>query len=240
MKGEKQDQAFSEVQERVLRVVEQGTTAFYAMKTEDGIVSREEWKCRFGEARDPNGGFWTDPFEDALWTFLVSDPEMGRLRTEWLETVDESLKAVLPKGTTLYVQIAGLPASAWPEVVLDEQLGMQRGKSGRLECSKVKGRLILTGLSVLSVGEEANTFRVQDDCVELLGKGEVQVKVVSLNQAYTFASRRLEPNRMSHTGRIYSKMYLTRDEFGGCSLDRVRAEVDAGRAKFVFGGGLCR
>jgi hypothetical protein len=53
------------------------------------------------------------------------------------------------------------------------------------------------------------------------------VRVHSLNQAYTFASRRLEPNRMTHGGNAYEHMIYV-DGKRRLKFEELRSAVELG------------
>jgi len=60
------------------------------------------------------------------------------------------------------------------------------------------------------------------------GNGIVNVRVDSLNQAYTVSSRRLEPERRSHGGRTYDHV-VHATETKRTRLEDIRLKVETGR-----------
>jgi hypothetical protein len=86
-----------------------------------------------------------------------------------------------------------------------EHLQMRPGKGHRLECCDCRSEITIAVDKVFSLEREADIMRIEQDRIKL-GKDFVKVLVDSLNQAYTVASRRLEPQRRGHGGRTYGRL----------------------------------
>jgi len=107
------------------------------------------------------------------------------------------------------------------------QLQMRPGKAGRLECCRVKAEVTIHAKPVYSASREADIMRIPEDDITI-GEESVKVRVKSLNQAYTIASRRLEPNRLSHGGRVYDHLIYLRPGGPRILLETIRQRVEAG------------
>jgi len=59
----------------------------------------------------------------------------------------------------------------------------------------------------------------------------VMVWVRSLNHAFTVTSRRLQPHRRGHGGRIYDYIAWRREDNQWISLETIRRDVEAGTWK---------
>ena len=111
---------------------------------------------------------------------------------------------------------------------------MRRGKSGRLECCPVGATLTYLVEDLHSLQEEADLIGVSSSWLQIEAcshpafTGQVYVEVRSLNQAYTLASRRLQPHRRSHTGNIYDKISWTPPTAEPLLLGEVRLLVESG------------
>ena len=73
-------------------------------------------------------------------------------------------------------------------------------------------------------------MRIDTERVKVEGD-HVIVQVDSLNQAYTVAARRLQPERRSHSGRIYSFFLFVAEDGSTQLLERIRAKVEEGTWK---------
>jgi hypothetical protein len=107
-----------------------------------------------------------------------------------------------------------------------ERLQMRPGKGHRLECCDCRSEVTILVDKVFSLEREADIMRIEQDRIEL-GDGYVKVQVDSLNQAYTVASRRLEPKRRSHGGRTYDHLVHIGNE-KRTRLEDIRQLVESG------------
>jgi hypothetical protein len=109
-------------------------------------------------------------------------------------------------------------------VRLLEKLRMRPGKASRLECCNVLGELTIKVEEALGLDGEAEIMRVEPQLITL-GENTVTVITKSLNQAYSIASRRLEPNRRQHGGHAYDRLvYLESGE--RLKLEHIRRRVE--------------
>jgi hypothetical protein len=117
--------------------------------------------------------------------------------------------------------------SPWRVTVrLVGQLEMKPGKADRLECCDVRADVRIQVSTCYPVEREADVMRIDADRISV-EEGVVTARVDSLNQAYTVASRRLEPERRSHGGRTYDRYVLMRSN-ERLLLERIRQRVEAG------------
>ena len=108
---------------------------------------------------------------------------------------------------------------------------MGPGTSGsrRFECKDVNARVEIRVGKPGTPKEEAvlTTLEPKNIVVE---RDTITASVRSLNHAYTVTSRRLEPNRRVHGGRIYDHIALRKNE-QWISLEHIRCEVEVGEWK---------
>lgn len=108
-------------------------------------------------------------------------------------------------------------------------LRLKPGKANRLDCCDVSCVVTITVSLAFTIEKEADLMRVELSEVEIIDKTTVLVKAKSLNQAYTLASRRLEPTRRGHGGRIYDRfVYIDRANNASCLLDDIRSKIENG------------
>ena len=118
------------------------------------------------------------------------------------------------------------PAGEQTVVQLLGQLQMRPGKADRLECCDVQAEVTMRPSTIYLASREADITRMPEDDVTVDEKS-VRVRVKSLNQAYTVASRRLEPDRRSHGGRVYDHLIHVRPGHRTL-LEDIRRRVEAG------------
>ena len=111
-------------------------------------------------------------------------------------------------------------------VTLNDELNMRPGKAGRLECCPVKSEVAIRVQNPHSDQREADIMRIDPDAVKIKDK-VIIVQVDSLNQAYTVASRRLEPKRRSHGGRTYDRFLYVQGK-DRIPLEHIRIRVESG------------
>jgi len=87
----------------------------------------------------------------------------------------------------------------------EEALYMRPGKGDRLETCDCASRVTIPVKDIHTIDREVDIMHVEADRIEIAGK-VIHVRVDSLNQAYTVASRRLESSRRSHGGRTYNHL----------------------------------
>ncbi|MDP1563853.1 MAG: hypothetical protein Q8M16_20935 [Pirellulaceae bacterium] len=114
---------------------------------------------------------------------------------------------------------------AW--IKTKQPLLMRPGKHDRLECCDCRSEVYIQFDQPSPIGREADILNVEPERIRV-EDNTIIVTVDSLNQAYTVASRRLEPKRRGHGGRIYEHLVL--DEANGRTLLenlRIRIEQNA-------------
>jgi len=173
-------------------------------------------------------------FFESLWKFLMQVPQVGVVHELLLDRSKKSRRDVLPAGSMLSIELDYEHRARPPEVRLRASLSMRRGKSGRLECCPVGAILTYRVEELHSLQEEADLIGVSSSWVRIEAcshpafTGKVHVEVRSLNQAYTLASRRLQPHRRSHTGNIYDKISWVPPTAQPLLLEEVRLLVESG------------
>ncbi len=176
-----------------------------------------------------------------LWDVLRSESsvqrELGSLPpagVSWFKQTEHF--HLLPKGARFAIGLSPYevrnllqtPSETAPDarivVRLLEKLRMRPGKASRLECCNVLGELTIKAEETFGSDREAEIMRVEPQLITL-GEKTVTVITKSLNQAYSVASRRLEPNRRQHGGHTYDRLvYL-----GSCErikLEHIRRRVE--------------
>ena len=101
------------------------------------------------------------------------------------------------------------------------------GKASRLECCNVLCELAIPVEEMGTAEHEAQILRVQPRLVTL-GNHQLTVIAKSLNQALTFATRRLESDRPGPTGYTYNRLvYLGRHHKNTReTLEQIRRQVE--------------
>lgn len=153
-----------------------------------------------------------------LWDALTREPYLqSTTRFDPLAPVP-----VLPRGSMLRFELN----NTFPlEVVatLLEPLGMTQGKLGRFELMPADVVLLVPAensrVGATSANDEearraaeARLLGVRDHQVLEIAPPWTMVHVQSVNQAYTVASVRREPDRASHTGSVYQRVACEYDE----------------------------
>ncbi len=106
-------------------------------------------------------------------------------------------------------------------------LSMQPGRNDRLECCDCPCLLQLRPDQVYAKEREMDIMGVRIEQIMHLGNSLILIEVPSINQAYTVASRRLEPKRRSHVGNIYEHvLYVNGPK--RCRLEDIRLAVEIG------------
>ncbi|NQU25465.1 MAG: hypothetical protein HQ567_29630 [Candidatus Nealsonbacteria bacterium] len=181
-----------------------------------------------------------------LWDSLKVEPEtkkaLGKLMVDGAEV--KPVK-VLPKGCTFSIDLKNISTGygrkgdafgpklkPTAKVTIDNDLYMKRGKKNHLECQPLKATLCMTIHSDVDSEEaEAAKMKAKPTNVSVAGS-EVTVQVGSLNQAYTKASLRLEPDRQSHGGRTYDALFWIAPPGEQVSLGEIRDDVECGKWTF--------
>jgi hypothetical protein len=181
-----------------------------------------------------------------LWETLISEPSVSRALGNRIVPREEAWKSqedvsVLDKGEMLGVflkplkgfgvPVLPIPTAAKPvsTIRLLDTLKMRPGKavSRRFECRDVKATVEIPVMNAGSLNEEAVLMKLdrQDVVVQC---DMVMAWVRSLNHALTVTSRRLQPHRRNHGGRIYDHIaWLNGEQW--ISLEHIRRQVEAGK-----------
>lgn len=107
------------------------------------------------------------------------------------------------------------------KVILKGDLFFKPGKKGRLALREVDCHVEMRVDQLGTQESEAALMRVAPKEMLLCEHNQLVVVASSLNQALTIASRRLEVDRKTHTGNIY-----THFECNGRTLDEIRIECE--------------
>ena len=129
--------------------------------------------------------------------------------------------------STLLSSRSGPPEDEKVSIQLLDDLLMRPGRNDHLECSDCKCLLQLRVDVVYSTEREMDILGVKYEQIVSLREGVIQVLAPSINHAYTIASRRLEPERRSHSGNIYEHVVYVGDR-GRFLLGDIRLAVEIG------------
>ncbi|MBL8818721.1 MAG: hypothetical protein JNL58_22020 [Planctomyces sp.] len=211
--------------------------------SEEPPVSFRDWVFVLRESPELQKTFTSDQHMIWLWESLRAAPDLrsffGRLPSAlnpW--TSEDDIFDVFEPGERFVIGMTEAEVARLlkpPELIAEaervclktqERLQMRPGKGHRLECCDCRSEVTIYVDKVLSLEREADIMRVEQDQVEL-GTGYVKVLVNSLNQAYTVASRRLEPQRRGHGGRTYGRLVHIGINKRTC-LEDIRTCVESG------------
>jgi len=221
-------------EESIPNLVRQGLQGVASVVLSDRPLCYSTWRQTLdtrGLIEDPMPGA---EFFESLWKFLMQVPQVGVVHELSLDRSRKSRRDVLPAGSRLSIDLDYEHRARPPQISLRGGLSMRRGKSGRLECCPVDATLSYFVEDLHSLQEEADLIGVSTSWVQIEASshpaltGHVFVEVRSLNQAYTLASRRLQPHRRSHTGNIYDKICWTPPTAEPLLLEEVRLLVESG------------
>lgn len=119
------------------------------------------------------------------------------------------------------------PKDELAAIQLLDDLYLRPGRNDRLECCECHCLLQLRPDEVYAKEREMDILGVANEQIKLLDYRLIQIEVPSLNQAYTIASRRLEPERRSHGGNIYEHVVYVGDQ-KRYRLEDIRLAVELG------------
>lgn len=112
-------------------------------------------------------------------------------------------------------------------VMTTAPLSLRPGKADRLECCDAACEVTIQIEKSLGKEREADVMRVTLEDIVSLSDTCVRVKAKSLNQAYSIASRRLEPERRGHGGRTYDRfLYVDREARRAILLEEIRLKLE--------------
>jgi len=214
---------------RLGRHLELGLTAIDKVVADGRPLCFTTWVREIERASSPLDDPKTAPRPDVLWKLLMKDPDIAAVYEQSLREAQDALGSVLSPGARLTIEITGVDKERWPEVRLEAPLRFVAGKDGRLECAPVQARVTFTVKDLQSRVEEAARIGADLEDVQVFpDQRRVEVRVESLNQAYTVSSTRLEPQRRSHTGRIFAKLAWVTGGMMNISLEEIRTAAESG------------
>lgn len=227
----------------ISRLFVSGAMFLHGMLAERQMISFEEWATWLAEDTSIEAGIATEERLQWLWDALRTEPELrdkfGRLppsNAPWL--ADDQRRKVFDAGEWFIIGFKGgsvddllkRPERAISdEIVAVRTLGvlwMRSGKGGHLECCDCPAEVTIQAPEVFNPIREADIMEIDPQRISI-GRNCVTVRVDSLNQAYTVASRRLEPHRRSHGGRIYDHLIHAGRE-KRTLLEEIRRQVEKG------------
>lgn len=240
--GASKDQIQTSI-DRTAHLVFVGASLLMAMLSDDdanGPVSFQDWADSVRSSPELGSEATTDNHLHWLWDMLRTAPDLKetfamataarRQRGEQIDVFHPGDWFVIGMKRGDVAQMlqrrGGLPQEERVSVRIQEQLRMRPGRGDRFECCDCKAEVVIRIPDIFPVAREADIMRVEVDRIEL-GEGFVTVQVDSLNQAYTVASRRLEPERRSHGGRIYDHVVHVRGN-ERTRLEVIRQQVECG------------
>lgn len=213
-------------------------------------VAFQVWCEAVKRAAADRGTILQDGELEWLWGALTTEPRIQRELGAQLLPREDDWKSqehvpVLNRGQMLgvflkpFTSFGGPVLSVPPEtqpagmIRLLDTLNMGPGKaaSRRFECRDVNATVEIRVGKPGSQEQEAILMKLEPKDVVVKG-GTVTASVRSLNHAFTVTSRRLQPHRRSHGGRIYDHIAWRKNN-RWISLEDIRREVEAGKWKVV-------
>lgn len=213
----------------------------------DGQLSFDSWYEEVTKSSD----FSKSPTDNLrliwIWNSLRQDPALGDDFRElspagmrWNRNSQPFL--VLKRHSWLVIglsqnAVSGLlslknkpPQEELASFQLLDDLRMRPGRNDRLECCEVPCLLLLRPNKIHAKVRELDILGVAIEQIKFLDNGLIQIEVPSINQAYTVASRRLEPERRSHGGNIYEHVVYVGNQVRH-RLEDIRLAVELGEWK---------
>jgi hypothetical protein len=177
-----------------------------------------DWKNMMKAAR-PNDKSLDDSKLIWLWHAITTEPSIKNSIGNKIVSLDEEWKGIqpfecLPKNSRFGIFFRGFQAFGYPllkqidgikpdaEAEILGPLFLRPGKAKRLECCDAETSLRLHLPEKWTKKQEALAFKVEEEDIDIEGD-TVEVRVKSLNHAYTKASLRLQPHRRGHGGKSY-------------------------------------
>jgi hypothetical protein len=212
----------------------------------DQKVTFKAWSAQVREAASNQRISLTNGQLEWLWDALTTEPGIcQKLGTRILSREDEwkarptvivlnsgHILGVFLKGLTAFgAPVLSMPGNTQPDamITLLGPLTMAPRKAGRFECRDVKARVEIPVDKAGSLDQEAVLMKLER--IDLtVQRNMVMAWVRSLNHALTVTSRRLQPHRRGHGGRIYDHIAWRKDNHW-ISLEDVRRAVEAGKWK---------
>ena len=205
------------------------------------VYGGPERYCRVKDSLSDNQLEW-------LWEALTTEPTIQRefgarilyREDEWKS---QNPVPVLNSGHVLGVFLKSFTSFGWPVLQVPAQvqpdgwitllsilmMAPGKSKSFRFECRDLKAAIEARVPTASSLEEEAVLMKLESKDISVKG-GILTGTVRSLNHAFTVISRRLQPNRRGHGGRIYDHIALRQND-KSIPLEDIRCEVEAGKWK---------
>ncbi len=210
----------------------------------DAPVQYRDWIVAFKRAIGEPSTSFTDEQLEWAWNAIRKSPgiasEFGKLGPTYLDgnrrrkrvRVFEAGSQFVVAVNTSYVHLLRektlLDDADTVVITLRQPLDMRPGKADRLECCDVECEVLIRTHDVHALEREADIMGVEQEQMQI-GDSGITVTVKSLNKAYTVASRRQEPQRRAHGGRIYDHLlYVSPGHETRILLEEIRARVESG------------
>jgi hypothetical protein len=225
-----------------------GGTQIAILAKEDQKISFQAWSEAVKEAKVQPGATPDDEQLEWLWEALTTESRILREFGARISFREDEWKArepiaVLERGQKLGVFLKSFTSFGAPvfpvqpnvrpdsRITLLAPLMMGPGKGGRFECRDVKATVEISVEKAGSLDQEAVLMKLERIDVTVQ-RNMVMAWVRSLNHAFTVTTRRLQPHRRGHGGRIYDHIAWLKDK-QWISLEQIRREVEAGKWKVV-------
>jgi hypothetical protein len=223
-----------------------GGVQIEALANKGQQVTFQSWSEAVRNAHAGSKASPTDDHLEWLWETLTTEPRILRelgakivsREAEWKAREPvvvlekrEMLGVFLKPFTAFGAPVLSVPAEAEPSgmIRLLGVLMMGPGKAGRFECRDVKATVEIPVKNAGTLDQEAVLMKLERIDV-VVQRNMIMAWVRSLNHAFTVTSRRLQPHRRSHGGRIYDHIAWRR-ESKWMSLEDIRRHVEAGTWK---------
>lgn len=172
-------------------------------------LRRDPGLQQFFESLSPAGVRWNRD----------SDPMLVIKRNDWF--------VIAFQGGSCLSANAKPPSQEPAAFVLLDDLFMRPGRNDRLECCDCRCLLHLRPEDIYPIEREIDILRVDREQIIELDEGLIKIEVPSINQAYTVASRRLEPDRRTHGGNVYEHVVHVGNAARN-RLEAIRLSVELG------------
>jgi len=227
--------------------LDRGIEAFSTLQKQNQLVSYGEWTELLAKKWAPKPGddgplarYWHAHGAELdlwMWKALLAMPGYGagarravavhREKKYKEDLFEAGAEFIVDIGsgadTMLYVEDSGRPVVL---VKTLDPLTMSKGKSGFLECDRVRCHVWIPVRDPQTREREEMLLGPAVEEVTVF-PGVVRGTVGSLNQAATVASRRMAPHRRTHAGNIYERLSWT-DRKRAVTLKSIREAVHSG------------
>lgn len=183
-----------------IKIVDGKVEYFY----DDNVKLRDLENLRYGELSVPK-------------SYFGNEDTIKKLMRE--EVVD-----FLPKGTSLYAQVRRNDFNELPNEIKELTYSFKDEKNCFIE-GKLIEIILEEDLKLLLRGSKRARLESCKCNIPILHKSQKQV--VSINQAYTLISEKVEPSRRSHGGNVFDKIYYMRSDSKYSKIDVLRNALEA-------------